>query len=287
MPANRLRNQHWRQSLHQVCNRGGSIEIAIAPEKSNRHEQPQSDLLWRVRLLRVEKEELLVEQPFALGKSIELSDGVELVAIMAIGQNRWMFRTSIIGLIAFDDHPRQSINALRLEVPASVERCSRRSHYRVETASLELPQVDIWPLLDPKTTLVAERANVLLVEAGDDTNSPYNDEDLVLPEVGPQFTAKLLNLGGGGVGLHIDGRDSQMVNRYRQFWIRMTLPLDRPVPVCAAAKIVHVHMAASQDYYAGLAFDFSQNPSHQDFVAAQISRYIELQQQAQMNRKIA
>ena len=49
-------------------------------------------------------------------------------------------------------------------LPDEVRRCQRRSFYRVETARINLPVVDVWPLLDPKSILLAERANELAVE---------------------------------------------------------------------------------------------------------------------------
>src|SRR5688572_19490051 len=124
-----------------------------------------ANILWRVRLLKMAEDAIFVEQPMTLGQPIDLQKGIGLVVILTIGQNRWMFRTSNIGIVAFNqgggrlgDRPTF---ALRLAMPKVVERCQRRASYRVSTASLRLPDVDAWPLLDPSTVLLAERANEL------------------------------------------------------------------------------------------------------------------------------
>jgi hypothetical protein len=91
----------------------------------------------------------------------------------------------------------------------------------------------------------------------------------------------LLNLGGGGVGLRIDPSDAHMLNRHKIFWMRFALPPAQRTPICASAKLVHTHMESNHDTYAGMAFDFSFNPSHQKFVVDQICRYIAMQQRQQ------
>ena len=54
--------------------------------------------------------------------------------------------------------------------------------------------------------------------------------------------------------------------------------------ICATGKVIHTHMDSSQHLYAGLAFDFTFNPGHQQFVVEQICRYIALQQRQQMKK---
>ncbi len=52
------------------------------------------------------------------------------------------------------------------------------------------------PLLEPSTVIAAETANRHRIL----DRKPGTPDDL-LPEVGPAFSAKLMNIGGGGVGL--------------------------------------------------------------------------------------
>ena len=80
MPANRSRTSGWRRSLHQIFERNGSLEIAIAryyeDDNSGQH------LIWRVRLLGLSETEVIVEQPMTLGQLIRINKGVEMVAII-------------------------------------------------------------------------------------------------------------------------------------------------------------------------------------------------------------
>lgn len=290
MPANRSRTLHWRQCLRDISDRGGAVEIAVA--RDYEANEQGGHLVWRVRLIEVNEKDVLVETPMTLGQTIDLRDGVALVAIFSIGQNRWMFSTEVQG---HEVHRggRHDVTALRLRLPDQVERCQRRSFYRVETAEVTLPEVQLWPLLDPKSVTMAERINEMQFMAeidGGDTVTPPSAEregDLSLPEVGPRFSGRLLNLGGGGVGLRISGGDAATLNRHKIFWLRFNLPPELKTPICASAKLVHCHMESSQDTYAGMVFDFTFNPGHSRFVADQICKYIAMQQRAQMRRRSA
>ena len=286
MPANRSRTQEWRRCLRQVHERNGALEIAVASDLAD--PDHSGHLIWRVRLLAMTDTELVVEQPSTLGQTIPIEQGIQLIAILSIGQNRWMFATTNLGCVNHSGADRRPVQAMRLVMPDSVQRCQRRNYYRVETAALTLPEAEVWPLLDPKSVLIAERAYELqdAVESGTinpDAAMPQGtiDNDAVMPEVGPKFSATLLNLGGGGVGLRIKPQDGQMLARHKIFWLRIALAHDLRTPVCASAKLVHTHIESNHDIYAGMAFDFTFNPSHQRFVVDQICRYIALQQKAQ------
>ena len=110
MPANRSRTMEWRRCLKQVCERGGALEIALAPSYEDnggvgRH------LIWRVKLLAVTDTEFVVEQPTTLGQPIEIKAGLDLVAILAIGQNRWMFWTRNHGPVNHSINGRRTVSA--------------------------------------------------------------------------------------------------------------------------------------------------------------------------------
>jgi hypothetical protein len=285
-----LRNQDWQRSLQQVCERGGSVDIAIASEQGGEQEAG-ANILWRVRLLKLTEDAVFVEQPMTLGQSIDLEKGISLVVILTIGQNRWMFRTTNLGVVAFNQgggrYGDRPIFALRLSMPTMVERCQRRASYRVSTASLRLPDVDAWPLLDPGTVIIAERANELEFRGAVPAGESEVHEELRLPKVGPHFRAQLVNLGGGGVGLSVPISESQSLLRHKLFWLRIMLPPVLAAPICATAKVVHTHLSAAQEYYAGMAFDFTFNATHEKFVVEQIGRYVACVQREQTLRQSA
>ncbi len=286
MPANRSRTTGWRRCLHQIFERNGSLEIAIARnyEEDNRGQH----LIWRVRLLGLSETEVIVEQPMTLGQLIRINKGVEMVAIIAIGQNRWMFPTTNLGLHEQRLNNAKAVPAMRLVLPSEVERCQRRNYYRVETAALILPKVEIWPLLDPKSVVIAERANELQSEMPATGNQHAGDiylADDVMPELGPKFTASLVNIGGGGVGLNVESEQASNLGSHKMYWIRIGLPPELENPIYATCKLVHSHMESNHSIYAGMSFDFSFNPSHQSFVADQICKYIAVQQREQLKRE--
>jgi c-di-GMP-binding flagellar brake protein YcgR len=279
VPAHRSRTSGWRRCLQQVHERRGALEIAVVRGQAD-EDGDGRHLIWRVRLVDLLDREILVEQPTTLGQVIQLKPGIELVAIMAVGQNRWMFTTTNLGLTPHHGRDRRTITAMRLAMPQSVERCQRRNYYRMETARLSLPEVEIWPLLEPKSVVVAERAIELQLErargeAGTAVGpEPTGDAEATMPEVGPKFTATLLNIGGGGVGLRVRPADAQTLARYKLFWLRFSLPPEMTTPICATGKLVHTSVDSTQHTYAGFAFDFSFNPGHQRLVVEQICRYI-------------
>lgn len=284
VPARRSRTHQWRRSLEQVHERGGSLEIAVRPGAGD-DEADRADLIWRVLILALRDDEIVVEQPTAMGEAMDIAVGTELVGIMVIGQNRWSFATKCIGTSEFRQGPRRTVRALRLEMPESVERLSRRGHYRLGTTSLNMPDVTLWPLLDPRSVVLAERANELQFQrliAGQEPGAEADPQaEGIRPDVGPAFKATLQNIGGGGLGLRVGPEHAAELGRHRVFWLQMTLPPDMPHPICATAKVAHTHLLSDQGTYVGMSFDFTHNAEHQTFVVDQIARFIGGQQRRQ------
>ncbi len=290
MPAKRSRTLQWRRCLTQVRDRHGALEIAFLRHNECAGDTVGAHLVWRVRLLDLTEDEILVEPPMALGEVMPVEPGVDIVAILAVGQNRWMFTTTHLGLTEHRSGPNRTMTAMRLTMPRSVERCQRRSHYRMETTALVLPEVEVWPLLDPRSVVVAERANELQFE-DDRATAPDNRRSRsadaldagLMPDVGPKFTATLLNIGGGGLGLRVQQQDTQSLARHKVFWLRFSLPPELTTPICATGKLAHTSVDSTQHTYAGMAFDFSFNPVHQRLVVEQISRFIAMQQRGRID----
>lgn len=288
MPASRSRTNEWRRCLQQIFERGGAIEIAVAHPEANTLEPiahvSGGDIVWRVRVLDLTDEEIVVEQPSALGRAIDFAADIDLVGAIAIGQNRWAFRSTHIGLAELRG-PRP-VRVMRIRMPDRVERSIRRQ-LRVDTTGLRLPQIDVWPLLDPKSVVIAERYNEVAFEAslqGEAYRDPAEPEEM-MPTVGPRFQATLMNLGGGGMGLRVEAEDSMQFSHHRVFWLRATLKPELEVPVCCTGKVVHTHIDSAMRTYAGVQFDFSFHPAHERFVAEQIRRYIMTQQDLQRQAK--
>lgn len=233
----------------------------------------QGDLMWRVRLLNVTDTELLVDQPSAAGQPVVMAKNLELVALMTVGQNRWIFRTKTLGAAPL--FPGARASGLRLAAPEKVERCYRRDFLRVSTAELRLPRVDCWQLLEPSSVVMAEAANKERILRAIQTGKVGGDGPDILPEVGPRFSAQLMNVGGGGVGLLVGKDDAAAAGRTKLAWLRVHLEPHVPLGLGITAKLVHTHLDSGQNLYIGAAFEFAFNPSHREFVVNQIVRYVD------------
>lgn len=287
MPANRSRTERWRECLWQIYERHGSIEFSVAPPPGadDAHADAGADLVWRSRILALSDHEILVETPVTLGKPVHVAPGVELVCVIAIGQNRWMFRSRTLHTtpkLATGARPDSDVG-LRLAMPTTVERCTRRNFLRVSAAQLNLPKLDLWPLLDPASAVLPELAYKAHLEsalAGHTAPAPL--DTLPMPEVGPLFHARLLNIGGGGAGLLVPRQDAGPLDRHRAFWARLHLAHLLPVPLALTVKLAHTHIDSEQNVYAGVAFDFSANPGHREFVVSRVLKAVEAVQARQL-----
>jgi hypothetical protein len=273
VPANRSRTDRWRQSLQKIYERGGGLEFAI-----DRHDEQDGmkDLVWRVRLLELSDDEMVIEQPGAMGQSFMINKDVDLIGIMAVGQNKWMFNTKVLGT-TINRTRSGSFPALRVQMPQKVVRCMRRNSDRTSIAHIKLPTVECWKLIDPISAVPLEVANRIQIEdlaAQGDTTPQPQDTQVTLPTVGPKFHANLANLGGGGVGLIVPKESRADIDSSKVFWLRLDLRPTIPVPVVMTAKLVHTHLDSQQKTYAGMAFDFGINNQHKGFVIQQIARYI-------------
>lgn len=301
MPARRSRTEHWRESLQQLQERNGALEISVPTPESDANIDPadetlaRKNLVWRVRIFAIREDEIIVEQPVVLRKHIALEPGLELVGVIAIGPNRWMFRTKNLGLAMFPLNGDRDVPALRLMAPDSVERCQRRNFYRAPTAGLVLPPCECFPLLDPTSVVPAQAANrqdILDRQAAGAEGVPAvvgrigpGGDKMLLPDVGPGFPATLVNLGGGGVGLMVEPEQASALGRHKLFWVRIDLGADLGAPLCAVARLAHTHIDTSKRAYAGMAFDFSADPRHEQFVVNQILKYVAQLQRDQLRRQ--
>lgn len=281
MPAHRSRTERWRESLQQIYQRGGGIEFSLdshraAAPGNAAHHADVPDLMWRVRVIGLSEEEILVEQAGAAGTSVHLTPGSDIIGVLAVGQNRWMFQSRLLGPADGASPWGAATKGLRLAMPHKVERCPRRDFLRVSTTELHLPQVECWPLLNPMSVSLAEAANSVVIhglEAGTSDGSGIGQA--TLPEVGPRFHGQLMNIGGGGLGLIFSKEDAAAADRCRLVWMRIDLRPVIPAPLAVTARFVHKHLDSGQNLIAGAAFDFSFNQPHREFVVEQIMRYVD------------
>lgn len=292
MPARRSRTEHWRETLEQLLERNGAIELTIpgASDAPSGSDALASNLIWRVRILALTETEILVEHPVVLRQRVDLNQGIDLVGVIVSGPNRWMFNTKHLGnAVALLAGGRET-PAIRISMPTRVERCQRRSFYRISTVGLTLPQVSCHPLFDPASAAIAEAANrteVIDAENHSGVVARIEPGGIVLPDIGPEFPAVLMNLGGGGAGLLIEPEHARAIDRHRHLWMRMHLTPHVPAPLGVAGRIVHTHIDAQHRVYAGVSFDFSGDRTHERFVISQLCKFVAEVQRDQLRRQTA
>ncbi|MFI4880967.1 MAG: hypothetical protein ACIAQU_00105 [Phycisphaerales bacterium JB064] len=272
MNTNRSRTERWRECLTQIRDRGGSLEVSV--DVGDAADMGATNLVWRVRLLGLDDERLVLEQPVALGQTMRLEPGLRLVVAMSIGQNRWMFRTMSIEPTAGDMR-----GLLHMAAPTLVERCQRRNFYRAPTAGFNLPLVQGWRLVDPQTAVAAEVASRIPFEdasKGGSTGGAGLEAPIsLMPEVAGAFQGQLVNVGGGGAGLLVPPASRPSFDSSGRYWLRMALGADMPGPLAVSARCVHQHLDSTQNLHLGFAFDFSLHAEHRDFIVRQITSYVE------------
>jgi len=283
--ATRSRTEHWLDNLKRLQERGGALEISVDRSITGQSSEPAgADVVWRVRVVRLTDQQVIVEPPAAFGASINLESDIALIGAMTIGQNRWMFHTRTVGYI---NGQRSSERMLVLTMPEQVERCTRRSFFRISTANLQLPIVQCWPLIDPTSVIAAEASNRVEIRdrlAGMMINGGKDDQTeptLILPDVGPMFNSSLLNVSGGGLGLLVAPDDAASLAARPYLWIRLDLRPHIPTPAAVTARVAHTHTDSSQHTYAGLAFDFAHNPPHRSFIVDLFGQYVDALQRQQ------
>lgn len=273
MPASRSRTERWRETLEQIQARGGGLEFSVE-QRGDTAGVKSPDLMWRSRVYSVSDREIVLERPAAVGKVFEFAPGTSVVAIIAVGQNRWMFRSTILGAAAGRPGATVPFSSMRIAMPESVERCQRRDSFRTPTATLQLPEAECWPLRDPTSVVAAEVANRAMIAAAEAIGQAPVLGELTLPDVGPSFKARLMNIGGGGIGLQVPKSEVASTGRSPLLWIRVDLRPSVAAPLGFTTRIAHTHIDHEQNIYLGLAFDFSFNAGHKEFVCRQLERCV-------------
>ncbi|MEL6740258.1 MAG: hypothetical protein AAFP26_06350 [Planctomycetota bacterium] len=284
MPAARSRTERWRDYLDRIRERGGGIELTLDKGDDS---GAAADLVWRARVVENTDDHIVIEHPATLGRRIDFAKGVALIGILSVGQNRWMFHTSVRGA-GRRNIRGNDVGVLILEAPRGVERCRRRTFDRISTATVNRPSVDVFPLLDPRSAIPAEVAcRVRMLDSEDSVlTGPATSDDL-LPEVGPAFQATLSNIGGGGIGITVERDQAGSLAGHRVFWIRMNLAPTLPAPLSLTARLAHTHLDSEQRAHAGLSFDFDLHTAHREFVVEQIAKYMRRLQSGGTHRDAA
>jgi hypothetical protein len=263
VPANRSRTENFLQNLRDIAERSGPAEVRFLGDGDGLA-SPVARVPWRVQLLRVEPSRLLISTPSAAGQTMPVNTGSALSVVYAIGQNRWTFQSRVLGSGISGDR-----SWLALEMPTSVSRCARRLDERATTMGQEA-SIRCWPLLDPTSARLAEVA--CAIRYAQTTRLPgMNGPTLVsedpMPDVGPELSAALLNISGGGLGLRVRQEHAVVLDRHAFLFARLQIQGALPAPLAMTLRRVHSHLDSSGLVYVGCAFEFAFHAEHQRFLA--------------------
>jgi len=199
-----------------------------------------------------------------------------------------MFHTQILGKTNAALNSKQTVEGLRLKMPKTVERCQRRNFYRLSTAGLVVPNVKCRPMLDLSSAPAAEHANrarIQMMLEGQLAGVINEDESAMLPEVGPPFPAKLINIGGGGAGMLVEPEDAPGLRSHQHFWVQIELTPMVEAPIGLVGRLAHTHIDSQQRVYAGFAFEFNHDQTHRKFVTDLLCKYVNDLQRQQLRRE--
>ena len=284
MPATRSRSTNWLDALRQIHSRRGAVDITPPSNTTDDGASVAPALVARAHIIAVDEKQLILERPSALGRALSIEEGSDIVAVIHIGQNRWSFNSTILEVLPPTSNAHAG--ALRLKPPEALNRCPRRSFYRVPAHNLDLPAVNTFPILDPHSAPVAQAvARQRAINPADPTdNDTASEADFARPTVGPPFESTLLDVGGGGVGLLVKPEDRATLSKHPLFWLEICLGDLLPAPLCVAAKLRHTNPDALQNVEAGFSFHFGNDPAHEAFVSEQISAYLRALQRLNANK---
>ena len=199
---------------------------------------------------------------------------------MAIGQNRWVFRTRTLGHVSLlgwtPGDGAASADAEQVGVAVGVR--------AVLAGSLSIPRCRAgrcwtrrrWSRRRWRASEINDAYRAVL--AG---REPEPGPVVLL---GPMFNALVSNVGGGGEGIVLPAAEAGSLDRGRTLFLRIDLTPHIPAPLGVTARMVHQHLDSGMNVHAGLCFDFSFNPEHREFVSEQMRRYVGALQAGQAAR---
>ena len=247
----------WQAALLGVAGEEGLVEVAAM-----NHTTGQTDGGWhRTRLAAIEQGAIVVQRPSSAATRAALVPGRHVCLMFAAGPNRWTLYSRVEGftLRPINDHTR--LACLVLQWPREVSTVQRRAFFRAATASLDLPDVHLQPLIDDASAQAAD-----------------------LPARARQpLRAQLVNISGGGLGLVVDHSAAPAANRFLDYRCTLQLPT-HDAPLELTVRHVHLRRNANETLYLGVMFVFD-DLVQQRHVADTICRFTTALQRRKLRRR--
>jgi c-di-GMP-binding flagellar brake protein YcgR len=245
------REHIWTRTVSELAERNESIELRPVPAADG-HEMPAV----RLRLLAVESTgTLLVERPLMGASEQGLRKGAAVTILMVVEGQRWEATSVIRSALPYRLNDQQTVRAWRLAAPRNIQSAQRRAFFRADTGGVDIDPVILVPLLTEG-------------------------------EEGPPLQARLVNIGGGGMGVTIP-LCPELLRRLkasRHYECRILLPRIGAGPLDVTAELVHLRRIASDLAYLGLTFR-TDHAMNRRFIEDTIVRFTTWLQREQIRRE--
>lgn len=221
--------------LDSLVKRDGSVEITPILGKDD-----QIPPTARVRLLARTGKGMVIDRPLGQAFTRHMVEGTRLHVLVADGPDRWEFHTTVLGTIQYRLNDATEVPAIAIGSVGSVRSAQRREYFRVTIGSVLVKSVRLTPVLSDAQTQTG------------------TDEAAGMQDVKP-FDAKLINIGGGGIGVITPQRVAWQLPLVRRYQCSLPLPT-RNTPVVIPADVVRLEEQEDGTTYMGLQFDFENLP---------------------------
>ena len=240
-----LSDQDWRQLLVTLERRGGAVRISGTSEENPGAFGPG----YQTRLLGVDSLGLVFQLPGRPGAVKYFRPGSVTEVLVADENQHWQFVSVVQGLVSYRLNARTEVQAVRIDDPYEVHRVQRREYYRVACAGSNVAPVLVEPLVvdvpgAPGTGPRVERSKApggpahaaIATVPGRQIAAWRPGHHTVTLRAGERvdrrqgFQAKLINIGGGGMGLLAPPESIEVINSTDRFQCTLALPmLDDPL----------------------------------------------------------
>ena len=240
----------WDNFLANLAKRDGAVELAPRGVSDD-----DARKVYRSRLFVVEKDgAIIVERPDASVIDHAFSVGDTLELLLVVNNQRLLGDCILRGVEVRQINTSTRNTCFTLEPAKRVRVDQRRSFFRIQTAASDLSPVK----------LLAE-------------GEPIENE----------VATRMVNLGGGGVGVSIRGnRDTlKYLQQHTQFRCRIDIESEKKV-VDLDAKLVHISSLDTTGLYLGLHFMIPDDKAGKQ-LQNQLAQYATWLQRQQLRRRRA
>lgn len=281
----------WDRLIREAIARDAVIDLApIESQGVGSHIVIRSDAdfeandrpVWRVRLLNINNQSLLVDRPTVAQHPVTVHPGTILQGLLVDGDSRWSFMTRVIEPTRVETSDGHHVSGLRLAWPIDFQTAQRRDFFRVDVAGAELPPVRAIELKDVEAAIAYEKHERLLhrLIGREGETVPAAPP---MPETGRAFNGLAIDLSGGGMCLSVGVEAEPLLELLPLLWIRIALP-HLPRELHLTARVAHWHRDGDR-LLLGLAFCHSRDAEQRAFVADLVCRFTAEQQRLQLSRR--